>query len=282
MQLLRFTNSGTEATMSAIRLARGFTGRPKIIKFSGCYHGHVDSLLVKAGSGALTFGLPNSPGVPKALADLTLGDALKVVGYMRPKLIKAGTIIIQEGEVRQNDYMLLVLEGDIAVENELPGLNESMVVNVIGPGHLIGEMGLLDGSPRSATCTATTDIVVAVLTRTALMRLLKQGVTNDPEQWALRPARQSLALADYLAFFATLPQANREAITERWGAPEQDPMLRSGRLLLNSWLLVCNRLSACWPEAATPLLGRPWKAKKGSSSVSRTITASQQFSSALA
>ena len=66
----------------------------------------------------------------------------------------------------------------------------------------------------------------------ALMRLLKEGVTNDPEQWALRPARQSLALADYLAFFATLPQANREAITERWGAPEQDPMLRQGRFMI--------------------------------------------------
>jgi len=65
-------NSGTEATMSAIRLARGFTGRDNIIKFEGCYHGHSDSLLVKAGSGALTFGVPSSPGVPSSLADHTL------------------------------------------------------------------------------------------------------------------------------------------------------------------------------------------------------------------
>ena len=69
-----------------------------------------------------------------ALADLNLSDALKIVGYMRPKLIKAGTVIIQEGEVKHNDYMLLVLEGDIAVENELPGLQESMVVNIMGRG----------------------------------------------------------------------------------------------------------------------------------------------------
>lgn len=110
---------------------------------------------------------------PSALDDLTLADAMKVVGYMRPRLIKAGTVFIQEGQVRQNDYMLLVLEGDIAVENALPGLGEPMVVNVIGPGHLIGEMGVLDGSPRSATCTANTDIAAAVLSRTALMRLLK-------------------------------------------------------------------------------------------------------------
>ncbi|HZW52305.1 MAG TPA: glutamate-1-semialdehyde 2,1-aminomutase [Rudaea sp.] len=72
MQMLRMVNSGTEATMSAIRVARGFTGRDKIVKFEGCYHGHGDSFLVKAGSGALTFGVPTSPGVPKALADLTL------------------------------------------------------------------------------------------------------------------------------------------------------------------------------------------------------------------
>jgi glutamate-1-semialdehyde 2,1-aminomutase len=69
---VRMVSSGTEATMSAIRLARGATGRDKIIKFDGCYHGHSDSLLVKAGSGALTLGVPNSPGVPASLAELTL------------------------------------------------------------------------------------------------------------------------------------------------------------------------------------------------------------------
>ena len=72
MELLRMVNSGTEATMSAIRLARGFTGRDRIVKFEGCYHGHSDSLLVKAGSGALTLGVPSSPGVPEALAESTI------------------------------------------------------------------------------------------------------------------------------------------------------------------------------------------------------------------
>ncbi|MBT3309671.1 MAG: glutamate-1-semialdehyde 2,1-aminomutase [Gammaproteobacteria bacterium] len=72
IELVRMVSSGTEATMSAIRLARGYTGRDKIVKFEGCYHGHADSLLVKAGSGALTFGEPTSPGVPKALAEHTL------------------------------------------------------------------------------------------------------------------------------------------------------------------------------------------------------------------
>ena len=72
MDMVRMVNSGTEATMSAIRLARGYTGRDKIIKFEGCYHGHSDSLLVKAGSGALTLGVPSSPGVPASLADHTV------------------------------------------------------------------------------------------------------------------------------------------------------------------------------------------------------------------
>jgi glutamate-1-semialdehyde 2,1-aminomutase len=72
LEMVRMVNSGTEATMAAIRVARGHTGREKIVKFEGCYHGHGDAFLVKAGSGALTFGVPTSPGVPKALADLTL------------------------------------------------------------------------------------------------------------------------------------------------------------------------------------------------------------------
>ncbi len=72
IEKVRFVNSGTEATMSAIRLARGATGRDRIVKFEGCYHGHADSLLVKAGSGALTLGVPTSPGVPAALAAQTL------------------------------------------------------------------------------------------------------------------------------------------------------------------------------------------------------------------
>ncbi len=72
MEMVRMVNSGTEATMTAIRLARGYTGRDKIVKFEGCYHGHADSLLVKAGSGALTLGEPSSAGVPKSIAEHTI------------------------------------------------------------------------------------------------------------------------------------------------------------------------------------------------------------------
>ena len=72
MEMIRLVSSGTEATMSAIRLARGFTGRDKIIKFEGCYHGHGDSFLVKAGSGTITYGIPDSAGIPRAIAETTL------------------------------------------------------------------------------------------------------------------------------------------------------------------------------------------------------------------
>ena len=84
IEMVRMVNSGTEATMSAIRLARGYTGRDKILKFEGCYHGHADSLLVKAGSGALTMGVPNSPGIPEDFAKHTL-----TVSYNKLDEVKA-------------------------------------------------------------------------------------------------------------------------------------------------------------------------------------------------
>src|SRR3989449_1325749 len=98
VQKVRMCNSGTEATMSAVRLARGYTQREKIIKFDGCYHGHVDSLLVKAGSGALTFGNPDSAGVPASFTQHTISlpfndiDAVKAAFAANPNQI-AGIIL---------------------------------------------------------------------------------------------------------------------------------------------------------------------------------------------
>ena len=90
MDLVRMVSSGTEATMSAIRLARGFTGRDRLVKFEGGYHGHADSLLVKAGSGALTLGEPSSPGVPAALAELTLTLAYNDLNQVRDLFARMG------------------------------------------------------------------------------------------------------------------------------------------------------------------------------------------------
>lgn len=90
MEKIRMVNSGTEATMSAIRVARGFTGRDKIIKFEGCYHGHADGLLVKAGSGAATFGVPDSPGVPKSYARNTITLPFNDVAALQRVVEKEG------------------------------------------------------------------------------------------------------------------------------------------------------------------------------------------------
>ncbi|MEJ1378727.1 MAG: glutamate-1-semialdehyde 2,1-aminomutase [Candidatus Sedimenticola sp. (ex Thyasira tokunagai)] len=90
MDMVRMVSSGTEATMSAIRLARGYTGRDKIIKFEGCYHGHSDSLLVKAGSGMLTMGEPSSPGVPASLAEHTLTLSYNDEAQVRETFAKIG------------------------------------------------------------------------------------------------------------------------------------------------------------------------------------------------
>src|SRR3954463_1943768 len=95
IEKVRMVNSGTEATMSCLRLARGFTGRDKVIKFEGCYHGHVDSLLVQAGSGALTHGRPDSAGVPPDFAALTISlpfndiEAVRAAFRQNPKAIAA-------------------------------------------------------------------------------------------------------------------------------------------------------------------------------------------------
>jgi glutamate-1-semialdehyde 2,1-aminomutase len=99
IELVRFVSSGTEATMSAIRLARGFTGRDTIVKFEGCYHGHSDSLLIKAGSGALTLGVPSSPGVPRALAAHTLtldyNDSDQVSEVFRRRGAEIACVIVE-------------------------------------------------------------------------------------------------------------------------------------------------------------------------------------------
>ncbi len=118
IEKVRMVNSGTEATMSAIRVARGFTGRDKIIKFEGCYHGHADGLLVKAGSGAATFGIPDSPGVPKSYAKNTI-----TLPFNNLKIIKEAI------EKEWKNIACVILEpvvGNIGCVLPRPGFLESL------------------------------------------------------------------------------------------------------------------------------------------------------------
>jgi len=115
---VRMVSSGTEAAMSAIRLARGFTGREKIIKFDGCYHGHADSLLVKAGSGVATLGIPGSPGIPQGLAQLTI-----TLPYNNLEAFRAAV------ERHGNDVACVIVEpvaGNMGVVSPLPGFLEGL------------------------------------------------------------------------------------------------------------------------------------------------------------
>lgn len=112
---------------------------------------------------------------PMALGELSLDDAKHVISFMRPKRILEGTVFIKENEAAHTDYMLLVLKGEVTVEGEISSVQENLIVSVMGPGSLIGEMGILDGAPRSATCTASTDVTVAVLARDDLKRLMEQN-----------------------------------------------------------------------------------------------------------
>ncbi|MES2941234.1 MAG: cyclic nucleotide-binding domain-containing protein [Pseudomonadota bacterium] len=140
---------------------------------------------------------------PTALADLSVADARVVTGFMLLRRVRMGSVFIKEGESTHNDFMMLVLEGDVAVESELASLNDTMVMSIIGPGNLIGEMGVLDGAPRSASCTASSDLAVAVLSREALLDLIKR-----------RPAvaaRFMLAISKRLA--DRLREANRKVRT---------------------------------------------------------------------
>jgi CRP-like cAMP-binding protein len=111
---------------------------------------------------------------PTALMQLGEEEALTVIGFMRPRRFKSGTTIIRQGEAADTGFMVLVLDGEITVENVVARRVNPVTVTVLGPGSLIGEMALVDGAARSANCTASTDVSCAVLTREALEALIAE------------------------------------------------------------------------------------------------------------
>src|SRR5262249_20166999 len=129
VEQVRLVSSGTEATMSALRLARAATGRQAIIKFIGCYHGHVDALLVRAGSGALTLGVPDSPGVPPSLAELTLLAEFNDPEGVRELLRRRGAEIAA--------VIVAPVAGNMGVLPPEPGFLETLRQETAGAGTLL-------------------------------------------------------------------------------------------------------------------------------------------------
>ena len=152
---------------------------------------------------------------PTALMQLTSDEALTVVSYMIPRKIPVGTTFIKEGDKSDTGYMVLLLEGEVTVENIVVSRRAPVTVNVLGPGSLIGEMGLVDGQARLASCTASTDVRCAILSREALE---KMG-SDDPKTAAklmfavsLRVAERLRDTTEKLKMYSQLVQAMQQEI----------------------------------------------------------------------
>jgi CRP-like cAMP-binding protein len=154
---------------------------------------------------------------PTALMQLERAEARTIVAYMKPHRIAEGTTFIREGDTFDTDFMLLVLDGEVTVEQMLASRATPITVTVLGPGSLIGELGLIDGSPRSASCTAATDVRCAILTRADLNRLLE----DEPRAAAKLMMAISVRIAERMRdnqgkikLYAQLTQAMNEEINE--------------------------------------------------------------------
>ena len=152
-----------------------------------------------------------------ALVQLEAQEARVVVSYMQPHRIAAGTQFIKEGDTENTDYMLLVLNGEVTVETVVVNRNAPITMSVLGPGSLIGEMGLIDGSPRSASCTAASDLACAILTREGLNRLLDEAPRTAAKLLmaiSLRIAQRMRDNQSKVKLYAQLTQAMNEEINE--------------------------------------------------------------------
>lgn len=152
---------------------------------------------------------------PTALMQLSYEDAMTVVSYMVPLKIPMGTLFIKEGDATDTGYMLLLLEGEVTVENIVVSRTTPVTVTVLGPGSLIGEMGLVDGQARQASCTASTASRCAVLSRAALESLSREHPQTAAKLMlavSVRIAERLRDTADKLRMYSQLVQAMQQEI----------------------------------------------------------------------
>jgi CRP/FNR family transcriptional regulator, cyclic AMP receptor protein len=161
---------------------------------------------------------------PSALMQLTAEEAMVVVSFMVPRRIAAGTTFISEGDRSETGFMMLLLEGDVMVENITVSRSEPRTVTVLGPGSLIGEMSLVDGNARLASCTASGDLRCATLTRAALEKLMQ----DDPQTGgklllaiSVRIAERLRETTDKLRRYAELVQVMQGEIDQLMPTPDR-------------------------------------------------------------
>lgn len=152
---------------------------------------------------------------PTALMQLSAQEALIIVSYMMPRKIPTGTTFITEGDTSDTGYMVLLLEGEVTVENIIVSRRTPVTVTVLGPGSLIGEMGLVDGQARLASCTASTDVSCAILSRAALEKLSEDSPHTAAKLMfavSLRVAERLRETTEKLKLYSQLTQAMQQEI----------------------------------------------------------------------
>lgn len=152
---------------------------------------------------------------PTALMQLSAQEALIIVSYMMPRKIPLGTTFIKEGDTSDTGYMVLLLEGEVTVENIIVSRRTPVTVTVLGPGSLIGEMGLVDGQARLASCTASTDVNCAILSRAALGKLSEDSPHTAAKLMfavSLRVAERLRETTEKLKLYSQLTQAMQQEI----------------------------------------------------------------------
>jgi glutamate-1-semialdehyde 2,1-aminomutase len=224
VEKVRMVNSGTEATMSCVRLARGFTGRDKIVKFAGCYHGHVDSLLVRAGSGALTLGQPDSAGVPRELAELTItlpfNDAAAVGEVFAREKDRIAAIIVEP--LPANAGLIPPLPGYLPALRELCTAHGALLIfDEVMTGFRVARGGMQELSGIRADLTAMGKVIGGGLPVGAFggrADVMDHLAPDGPVYQAGTLSGNPLAMAAGLAQLRELERSNAWSRLEKLGA----------------------------------------------------------------
>ena len=235
VEMMRFVSSGTEATMSALRLARAATGRDLLLKFDGCYHGHADSFLVKAGSGVATLGLPNSPGVPEALAALTLTapfndvaatEALLAANHGKVAAIFVEPVVGNAGFIAPDPAFLPALRRLASEHGALLVFDEVMTGFRVAPGGAAGYFGV---TPDLTTLGKVIGGGLPVAAYGGRRELMERVAPVGPVYQAGTLSGNPLAMAAGIAALTTLTPALHDIIARRTRALVEGLRLIAGR-----------------------------------------------------